>query len=360
MTKKPLSLPDNYDEFLQALKERIRTSQVRAALAVNKELIQLYWEVGKFIVQQQEEYSWGKGVIERLAKDLKKSFPGLKGFSARNLWRMRAFYLAYTVELPENLENSSELDGQNLPQAVAEIPWGHNIILLEKLKDPKIRLWYAKATIEYGWSRNILVLQLENQLYQRQGKATTNFQKTLPAPQSDLAQQSIKDPYIFDFLTLAEDAQEKVLEAGLIEHIKNFMLELGVGFAFVGNQYKLTVGEQDYYLDLLFYHLKLRCFVVIELKTKPFIPEYAGKMNFYLSAVDDLLKHSTDNPSIGMILCKSQDRINVEYALRGINKPIGVAQWQTELTKSLPEELQTDLPTIEEIEAELETVSEEV
>ncbi len=214
MPKKPLSLPDNYDEFLKALKERIRNSQVRAALAVNQELIQLYWEVGKFIVQQQKEYSWGQGVIEHLARDLKKSFPGLKGFSARNLWRMRAFYLAYTAELPEDLEKSNALDGQNLPQAVAEIPWGHNIILLEKEKDPHIRLWYAQATVEYGWSRNILVLQLENQLYQRQGKATTNFQQTLPAPQSDLAQQSIKDPYLFDFLTWPK-AREAVTKCQL-------------------------------------------------------------------------------------------------------------------------------------------------
>lgn len=247
----------------------------------------------------------------------------------------------------------TELDDENLPRAVAEIPWGHNVWLLEKVKDPCQRLWYAAKTLEHGWSRAVLTVQIESDLYRRQGKAITNFSDRLPAPQSDLARQSLKDPYLFDFLTLRDEAAERDLEAGLVDHIQKFLLELGAGFAFVGRQMPLVVGDDDYYLDLLFYHLKLRCFVVIDLKMRKFTPEDAGKMNFYLTAVDSQVKHADDGPTIGLILCKTRDRITAEYALRDISKPIGVAEWQTKLVHSLPKRLRGTLPSIDEIEAEL-------
>lgn len=263
------------------------------------------------------------------------------------------YYLAYRTEVKNLSQPVAELGGENLPQLVAEIPWGHNVWLLEKVKDPRQRLWYAAKTLEHGWSRAMLTLQIESDLYGRQGKAISNFAGTLPAPQSDLAQQSLKDPYLFDFLTLHEAALERDLEAALLDHIEKFLLELGAGFAFVGRQMPITVGDDDFYLDLLFYHLKLRCFVVIDLKMKEFTPEQAGKMNFYLSAVDSLMKHPTDSPTIGLILCKTRDRVIVEYALRDMSKPIGVAEWQTKLVQSLPEPLQGSLPSVEELEAEL-------
>jgi predicted nuclease of restriction endonuclease-like (RecB) superfamily len=260
--------------------------------------------------------------------------------------------LAYTKEAAVLQQAVAELDGVNLPQAVAEIPWGHNAWLLEKLKDPRQRLWYAAKTLEHGWSRAVLTVQIESDLYHRQGKAVSNFAKTLPAPHSDLVQQSLKDPYLFDFLTLHDDAIERDLELGLLDHIQKFLIELGAGFAFVGRQVPISVGDDDDFLDLLFYHLKLRCFVVIDLKMKKFTPADAGKMNFYLSAVDSRMRHTTDAPSIGLILCKTRDRITAEYALRDITKPIGVAEWQTRLVHSLPEPLKGSLPSIEEIEAE--------
>jgi predicted nuclease of restriction endonuclease-like (RecB) superfamily len=266
---------------------------------------------------------------------------------------MRAFYLAYTKGVTIVPQAVGQPDGLNLPQAVAELPWGHNVVLLEKLKDPHERLWYARASVEHGWSRTILTLQIEGDLYGRQGKAVTNFAATLPPPQSDLARQTLKDPYLFDFLTLGDAAQERDLEAGLVAHIQQFLLELGVGFAFLGRQVHLMVDEEDFYLDLLFYHLRLRCFVVIDLKMQGFQPADAGQMNFYLSAVDSQLRHPDDKPSIGLILCRTQRQLVVEYALRDLAKPIGVAQWQTRLVQSLPEELRGSLPSIAAIEAEL-------
>jgi predicted nuclease of restriction endonuclease-like (RecB) superfamily len=299
-------------------------------------------------------------VIERLAHDLQQAFPGVKGFSARNIWRMRAFYLAYTQQVQELSNRVAELDGQNLPQAVAEIPWGHNVLLLEKVKDVQARLWYIHKTLEHGWSRSVLWHHIDTKLYNRQFQPSraANFQLTLPPAQSDLVREVLKDPYNFDFLTLADDAQEKDLERGLLEHIREFLLELGVGFAFVGNQYHLKVGDEDFYIDLLFYHFRLRCFVVIDLKMKEFKPEFSGKMNFYVSAVDDLLRHPDDQPSIGIILCKTKNQTLVEYALRDVNKPIGVSTYQ--LRDALPEQLQGSLPTIEQLEAELEAVSVEI
>ncbi len=287
---------------------------------------------------------------------------------------MQAFFLAYRAP-PQNLsqpvtESSppakrsagskrailsqavTELPADGPPHPVSEIPWGQNLVLLLKLKGAVERLWYAAKTLEHGWSRAVLTVQIESDLYHRKGKAISNFAKTLPAPQSDLAQQSLKDPYLFDFLTLHDEAIERDLEQGLLDHIQKFLVELGAGFAFVGQQVPLSVGDDDFFLDLLFYHLKLRCFVVIDLKTKTFTPEAAGKMNFYHSTVDSQMKHATDAASIGLILCKSRDRIVAEYALRDIAKPIGVAEWQTQLVHSLPEPLQGSLPSIAEIEAE--------
>lgn len=343
----------DYKELLDDIKRQIHEAQIRAGLAANRELILLYWDIGRTIVTSQRKEGWGKSVVERLSKDLKKEFPALSGFSSRNLWRMRSLYLAYTEEISNLPQPVAEIDGKSLPPLVADIPWGHNIILLEKIKDYNERFWYIRKTIEHGWSRNVLIFYIESELYQRKGKAVTNFIRTLPAPQSDLAQQIIKDPYVFDFLEIADDARERELENALLTHLKKFLLELGAGFAFVGNQVKLEVGDDDYYIDLLFYHLKLRCYVVIDLKTKPFIPEDAGKMNFYLNAVDDLLMHKDDQQSIGLILCKQKgkNRLVLEYALRGMKKPIGISEYK--LTRSLPKTLKSSLPTIQEIEAEL-------
>lgn len=363
--KSSCALPAGYSTLLADLKARVRAAQLRAAVSVNRELILLYWDIGKVIVQAQNTKGYGKQVVEQLAEDLHTAFPKMDGFSPRNVWRMRAFYLAWTDESQKhqqpvgNLDSKilpqlvAELDGHNLPQPVAEIPWGHNVWLLEKISNPILRLWYAHKTIEHGWSRAVLTHHIETQLHKREGKAVTNFKRTLPPPQSDLAEQTLKDPYNFDFLTLHSDAHERDLEQGLLDHIQKFLLELGVGFAFVGRQYHMEIGGQDYYLDLLFYHLRLRCYVVIDLKMKTFEPEFAGKMNFYLSAVDDQLRHADDRPSIGLLLCKERNHMTVEYALRDLKKPIGVAQWQTKLVESLPKDLKGSLPTVAEIEAEL-------
>jgi predicted nuclease of restriction endonuclease-like (RecB) superfamily len=332
-----------YAALLASIKERIQTAQVRAALAVNRELVLLYWGIGTEITRRQKAEGWGTKVIENLGRDLKTSFPDMQGFSPRNLKYMKAFADAWPEEAI-------------VQQGAAQLPWFHNCVLLDKVKDPAERLWYIHAAIENGWSRNVLVVHIESGLHRRQGKALTNFQRTLPAPQSDLAQQLLKDPYNFDFLTISKDAHERDIEAGLLEHIRKFLLELGVGFAFVGSQYPLEIAGEDYRLDLLFYHLKLRCFVIIDLKGGAFKPEYTGKMNFYLAAADDLLKHPSDQPSIGLILCKTKKTLVVEYALRNMNTPMGVAEFR--YLEKLPEELKGSLPTIEEIEAELGTVVE--
>src|SRR5271157_4045555 len=298
--------------FLGELKEQIRTARLRAAIGVNRELIELYWRIGKSLVERQRSDGWGKSVVERLARDLQTEFPGMSGFSPRNVWRMRALYLAYTEGVRKLPRPVAELDGETLPRAVAEIPWGHNSDLLDQVKNPVERLWYAHAAVENGWSRSVLVHWVESDLYQRQGKAQTNFEKTLPALQSDLARETLKDPYNFEFLTLLKEAEEQELERGLVAHIRQFLLELGAGFSFVGQQVHLEVGGEDFYIDLLFYHLKLRAYVVIDLKMTPFKPEYAGKINFYLSAVDDLLRHPDDKPSIGIILCKAKNKVIAE------------------------------------------------
>ncbi len=328
----------SYQDLLARLKNQIRTAQVRAAVSVNQELVLLYWGIGKEILTRQAAEGWGTKVIDQLAGDLHRTFPGMQGLSARNLKYMRAFAEAWP-------------DEPIVQQVVALLPWGHNVRILDRVKDHTERLWYAQAAIQNGWSRAILEMQIESGLYRRQGKAVTNFQATLPAPQSDLAQQLIKDPYNFDFLTLTNEAQERDLERGLLEHLRQFLIELGTGFAFIGSQVPLEVGGEDFRLDLLFYHLKLRCFCVIDLKMTPFKPEYAGKMNFYLSAVDDMLRHPDDQPSIGLILCKTKNRIIAEYALRNTTTPMGISEFRH--LEKLPEQLKGTLPTIEEIEAEL-------
>jgi len=320
-----------YAKFLDELKERIRNAQTRAILTINKELISLYRDIGKRIVETQEEMGWGKGVVEQLAFDLRREFPDVKGFSARNLWNMRNFYMTYK-------------DDSNLQQLVAEIPWGHNLVIINKVKDHSQRQWYVQQTIQNGWSRNVLVHQIESDLYGRQAVAdkTTNFPQTLPSPQSELMEQTIKDPYIFDFIRIEKDAKERDLEKALLEKLKEFLLELGMGFAFMGSQYHLEVEDKDFYIDLLFYHHRLRCLVAIDLKMNEFMPEYAGKMNFYLSALDDLIRHPEDQPSVGIILCKSKSGLVAEYSLRDMSKPIGISEYK--LTPKLPKELSGQLP----------------
>lgn len=334
-------MPDNYGTFLTDLKARVRAAQVRAVLSVNRELILLYWHIGKEIHRCKSAEGWGAKVIGRLAKDLKAEFPEMGGFSARNLKYMQSFAEAY----PESTI---------VQQPAAQLPWFHICTLLDKVKDPTSREWYIGKALEHGWSRAVLNLQIETLAYERKGKAVNNFAHTLPPPQSDMAREALKDPYTFDFLSLSEEAHERDLERGLVQHIQQFLLELGAGFAFVGRQVAIEVGGEDFYLDLLFYHLRLRCYVVVDLKMKSFEPEFAGKMNFYLSAVDDQMRHPDDKPTIGLLLCKdSKNRLKIEYALRDVQKPIGVAEWQTRLVESLPKKLRGSLPTVAELEKEL-------
>lgn len=337
-----LSLPSNYDDFLRNLKARIHRAQVKAALAVNQELVLLYWQMGREILSRQQYEGWGSKVIERLSKDLKQEFPEMKGFSRSNLMYMRAFAESYP-------------DEQIVQEVLGQIPWYHNIALLDKLNSLDERLWYAHKTIEQGWSRNALVLQIESGLYRRMGGAITNFEQTLPAVQSDLAQQLLKNPYNFEFLELSDTAQERDFEKALVEHIRDFLMELGVGFAFLGSQYPLDVGGREYRLDLLFYHVRLHCYVIIDLKVVEFEPEFSGKMAFYVAAVDDILRREGDNPTIGVILCKSKNTTTVEYALRYVQHPIGVSTFR--LKDTLPEPLRGNLPTIEQLEMELNTIT---
>lgn len=330
--------PTGYADWLADLKTRIHTAQQRAALAVNRELVLLYWQIGRDILERQARQGWGAKVIERLAHDLRMAFPDMKGFSPRNLKYMRAFAEAWP-------------DNEFVQAALAQLPWYHQLALLDKLRTADERCWYAAKAIENNWSRNVLVIQIETGLRERSGTAVTNFSTQLPRAHSDLARESLKDPYRLDFLGLGEDADERAIESAIIEHITRFLLELGAGFAYVGRQVHIEVGGDDFFIDLLFYHLKLRCYVVIELKAGPFKPEHAGQLNFYLSAVDAQVKAKQDKPTIGLLLCKSQNRVVAEYALRGSSKPIGVAEYQ--LVAALPAELRTSLPSIEQIEREL-------
>jgi predicted nuclease of restriction endonuclease-like (RecB) superfamily len=339
-------MPKEYGRLLGALKERIRETRLRTILSANASMVLLYWDMGKMIIERQNSEGWGAKVIDRLSSDLRRAFPDMKGLSPRNLKYMRAFAAAWP-------------DRAIVQEALAQISWYQNIALLEKISAPEDRLWYARKTLENGWSRDSLILQIDRRLHARHGKAVTNFPKTLPPSDSDMAAQVFKDPYLFDFLGTADPRRERDVEEALVNHIQRFLLELGTGFAFVGRQVLLEVGGRDFYIDLLFYHVKLRCYVVIELKATAFDPAFVGQLNLYLSAADDLLRHTDDKPTIGLLLCRSRNRIMVEYALRDLNKPIGVAQWETSIVKSLPRELVGILPSVEEIEAELSAAEEE-
>jgi predicted nuclease of restriction endonuclease-like (RecB) superfamily len=347
---RPASRTSSYAVLLGDIKSRIQQAQTRAMLAVNSELVRLYWDIGRLLESRQREEGYGTAVIPRLAKDLHNQLPEVKGFSERNLGLMIAFARAY----PEPTELLQQPVAKPEDSLLWSIPWGHHAVLLAKFKDLKTRVWYMQQTLKFGWSRSLLVIQVQASAHLRQGQAVTNFATQLPSPQSDLAQQALKDPYLFDFLTLAEPFRERELETGLVSHLEKFLLELGQGFAFVGRQYRLTIGDTDFYVDLLFYHLHLRAFFVIDLKTGAFKPEYAGKLNFYCNVVNDLLRHPGDAPTIGLILCQTKDNLLAEYSFARIDQPIGVSTY--ELTKALPQNLTSALPTIEQIEAELAEV----
>jgi predicted nuclease of restriction endonuclease-like (RecB) superfamily len=333
-------LPDDYLLTLEEIKQRIRNERLRVVISANQALVLLYWDLGRLILERQDRQGWGAKVIDRLAADLRLAFPGMKGFSPRNLLFMRSFAGVYS-------------DAEMVKQVVSHLPWGHVLRLVQRVKDPEIRNWYAHQAIAQGWSRSILELQMERKAHERQGKAITNFSAILPPADSDLAIQVFKDPYLFDFLGTADPRREREVEQALVDHIQHFLLELGAGFAFVGRQVHLEVGDQDFYVDLLFYHLKLRCYVIVELKAVPFDPGFVGQLNLYLSAADDLLRHPDDKPTIGLLLCRSKNKIVAEYALRDFTKPIGVAQWETLIVDNLPQEFAGILPTVEELEMEL-------
>lgn len=329
----------DYLSWFGELKDRIARARQKASLALNASLMELYWQLGMDMVKKEQRAGWGTGFIDRLSRDLSREFPDMRGFSRRNLYAIRQWYLFYAV------------DSAIVPQAVAQIPWGHNRLIVSKVKTKEEALWYASATVAHGWSRDVLELKIDKNEHHRIGKSLTNFSQTLPEAHSELARETLKDPYNFDFLGLEDDAQERAIESALTYKITDFLLELGKGFAFVGRQVKLVVSDTEYFLDMLFYHLDLRCFVVIELKAGKFKPEYAGKLNFYLSAADAQFKHAGDNPSIGILLCKKKDSIEVEYSLKDINKPIGVSGYL--LTQAIPADLANKLPTVEELEDEL-------
>lgn len=334
----------DYRQGLEDIKRRIQSAQIRAVLAANTELLQLYWDIGRQLAQWQKERDWGTAVVEQMATDLQSAYPGIKGFSRPSLFAMRQFYAFFSPRFGQF---------EFVSQPVRQIPWGHIRTLLVKVKSVDEALLYAQACVDNGWSRSVLTLQVEQRYHERIGQAASNFAKALPAPQSELVQQSLKDPYVFDFLTLQADAVERDIENQLVAHITRFLLELGKGFAFLGRQYALQVNGRDYFLDLLFYHARLKCYVVIELKAGAFKPEYVGKLNFYLSAVDDLLRTEGDQPTIGLILCKDKDHLDVEYALRDVHKPMGVSSF---ITKDIPLDVQSQLPSVQEIEDELKAL----
>jgi predicted nuclease of restriction endonuclease-like (RecB) superfamily len=331
-----------YYQWLTTLKARIRSVQIKAAVAVQTELLQFYWDLGADIVETQKSSTWGDGFLKQLSQDLMAEFPDMKGFSRRNLELVRQWYVFWS---------SFEPIAKQLVSQLCSIPWGHNLAIISKAKTPDEALYYLKNTLEYGWSRNVLVHQIESGLYQREGKAITNFPTTLPVPQSDLAQQVLKDPYVFDFLALTKEHTERELEIGLVQHVTKFLLELGSGFAYMGRQVPVFVGEREFFLDLLFYHTRLHCYLVIELKVGDFEPAHAGQLNFYVKAVDEQLRKEVDQPTIGLLLCKSKDKLVAEYALSDIAKPLGISEYQ--LTRSLPESFKSSLPSIEDIEAEI-------
>lgn len=335
-------MDQEYGILLREIKNQIAFSRYKAALKVNKELILLYHQIGTGILKSQKQHGWGAKVIDQLSQDLRSEFPDMKGFSTRNLKYMRKF-----------AEEYSELEF--VQQVAAQLPWFHIATIMDQVNDKESQIFYMKKSIEHGWSRSVLVHQIESKLHNRQGKAVSNFRDKLPYPHSELAQEMIKNPYLLDFLGITEKAQEREIENALMQHMQKFLVELGAGFAFMGRQYHLEVGGEDFYLDMLFYNIKLRSFIVVELKSDKFKPEHAGKMSFYLSVVDDFLKHPSDNPSIGLILCKTKNEVVAEYTLRDVSKAIGLSEYK--LTESLPENLKINLPTIEELEAELTKTS---
>ncbi len=362
-----------YKNWLNELKSKIKSVQIKAVIAVNSVLIEFYWELGKMIVEKQTH--WGSQFLETLSKDLKTEFPEMSGFSVTNLKYCKLFYSYFSIRP----QAGDELKSLNSPQAedylqsektilkrhklvdqsymplLTQMPWGHIKLIIGKIKNIKETQFYIEQTIENNWSRDTLTLQIKSNLYERQGKSINNFKLTLPKTTSDLAEQTLKDPYIFDFLTMSQPYKEKDIENQLIQHITKFLLELGKGFAFVGQQYHLEVAENDYYIDILFYHTRLKCYVVIELKNTKFIPEYAGKLNFYLSAIDSLIKQEDDKPSIGILMCRDKNNIEAEFALRDINKPMGVSEFQ--LTEILPNDIKSNLPSVEELENELKALN---
>jgi len=336
-------ITDDYKQFIQHIKQTIQNAQIKAAVSVNRELLNLYWSMGKQIVEKQKQTKWGSGFIAKMSRDLKSEFPEMKGFSVRNLKYIRQWFVFYY---------SKNAIGQQLVAQLTQIPWGHNITIISKCKNTDEAIFYVQKTIQNNWSRSVLTHHIESDLYHREGKAITNFKTTLPKPQSDLARQTIKDPYTFDFLTIREQHDEKELEDALVNHVTQFLLELGSGFSYVGRQHRLEVGGDEFFIDLLFYHVKLHSYIVIELKSVKFKPEFTGKLNFYVSAVDGILKTEQDNPTIGILICKSKNETVVEYALKDLHKPIGVSEYV--ITKNIPDKFKSDLPSIEEIEAELE------
>ncbi|MDF1581758.1 MAG: PDDEXK nuclease domain-containing protein [Methyloprofundus sp.] len=336
-----VELPESYAGFFVEIKEQIRKERLKAVISANSALVLMYWNIGKSILHRQNNEGWGAKVIDRLSVDLKDEFPEMSGFSARNLKYMRKF-----------AENWPDI--AIVQEVLAQISWYHNLALLEKLKDDELRVWYARQSIENGWSRNILAIQIESKLHQRIGQTANNFEVTLPPDDSDMANQIFKDPYLFDFLGTAEVRKEAELESKLIEHLEKFLLELGQGFAFVGRQVHMEVGGDDFYIDLLFYHLKLRCYVVVELKAGKFCPGHVSQLTMYMNIVDDMLRHPDDKPTIGLLLVKEKNHLVAKYSLMGNKKPIGVAEWEQQITDSLPEELKPSLPSIEELEKELE------
>jgi predicted nuclease of restriction endonuclease-like (RecB) superfamily len=333
-------LPSDYGTTLKALQQRIRQARARVIIAANSALVLLYWEIGRTILERQSREGWGAKVVDRLARDLRRSFPDMQGLSPRNLQSMRSF----AAEFP---------DAAIVKQLVSQLPWGHIVRLVQRVKDPAAREWYTREAIRQGWSRSVLEIQMLGNAHARQGRAVTNFDTALELSESRRAAEVFKNPYIFDFLGTTDISRERQVEQALVDHIQQFMLELGSGFAFVGRQVPVRVADEDFYLDLLFYHLKLRRFVVVELKAVPFEPAFVGQINLYLSAVDDQMRHATDAPSIGLLLCRAKHQVLVEYALRDLQKPIGVAGWETTLAKVLPESLVGSLPSVEELEAEL-------
>ena len=343
MTSSILFAGADYQEWLKQIKQRIHSARMKVALAANGELIRFYWELGSQIAEKQNYSQWGDKLIPQLSSDLNKAFPDMKGLSTSNLKYCLRFFQFYADT------NATALFGQ---QPVDQIPWGHNILIFTKCASVAEAGFYIARTLEQGWSRDVLAMQLKSRLYGRSGKAVSNFSSTLPAPQSDLAQQTLKDPYTFDFMTMTAPFNERDVERQLTRHITQFLLELGKGFAFIGRQYHLEIADNDYYIDLLFYHITLKCYVVVELKNRKFIPEYAGKLNFYLSAVDSLLKRDDDQPTIGLLLCRDKSNIEVEFALRDLNKPMGVSEYT--LVETLPDNLKGALPTVEEIEQDLQ------